>query len=793
MKLSELNKEDRAVITRVSGQGAFRKRITEMGFVKGTEVTVVKYAPLRDPVEYEIMGYHVSLRKSEADLIEVLSREEVGQMFETPFAGTIPDAIFKRNADSKSKTIKVAFIGNPNCGKTTLFNAASGAKQKVGNYSGVTVDVHTSKFRQDGYLFNITDLPGTYSLSAYSPEELFVRRHIIEEQPDVVINIVDAANLERNLFLTTQLIDMNIPVVMALNMYDELEKKGQTLDSPLLSEMLGIPMVPTVGFKKKGLDELFKKVIAVYEQKNDFSKHINISHGKYIDEAIDSVQTLINIEENKRISDSVSTRFLAIKLLEKDEQSLQLLKQASNREEIQTCVLSAIKELEEEFKEDSETIIADAKYGFISGALKATFKREKQDKRQRSEILDSFLTNKYWGFPVFIFFMWLMFQATFTIGQYPMDWIDGLVGSFGKMIKGHMDEGPLKDLLVDGVIGGVGGVIVFLPNILILFFFISLMEDTGYIARAAFIMDRLMRMLGLHGKSFIPLVMGFGCNVPAVMATRTIEDKNNRLLTMLIAPFMSCSARLPVYILLIGAFFPDYPGTVLFSIYIIGIVLAIVVALVFKKFVFKAEASPFVMELPPYRIPTAKSLVLHVWRNASQYLQKMGGMILISSVIIWALTYFPRDASQTPAQQMETSYMGKMGHAVEPAIEPLGFDWKMGVSLITGMAAKEIVVSTMGVLYQGEDEENGSSATLKNRLREHTYQQGEKKGEKVFTPLAAFAFMLFILIYFPCVAVIAAVKKEAGGWKWAVFMMVYTTAMAWGVSFLVYQIGSIFV
>ena len=793
MKLSELNMEDKAIITRVKGQGAFRKRITEMGFVKGTQVCVVKQAPLRDPVEYEIMGYHVSLRKSEADLIEVLTREEVGEMFDAKFEGSIPEEIYKRTASSKSKSINVAFIGNPNCGKTTLFNAASGAHQKVGNYSGVTVDVHNSKFRQDGYTFNITDLPGTYSLSAYSPEELFVRQHITDAQPDVVINIVDAANLERNLFLTTQLIDMNIPMVMALNMYDELEKKGAQLDVAQLSELLGMPVVPTVGFRKKGLNELFKSVIDVYERKEEEQRYSNINHGKYVEEAIASIQPLINSEENKAICDAISSRFLAVKLLEKDEQSSKLLKQAANREAIQSAVLKAIQSLEAEFNEDSETIIADAKYGFISGALKVTYKREKQDKRQRSEVLDSFLTNKYWGFPVFIFFMWLMFQATFTIGQYPMDWIDGLVGSFGEAIKGYMSDGPLKDLLVDGVIGGVGGVIVFLPNILILFFFISLMEDTGYIARAAFIMDRLMRSIGLHGKSFIPLVMGFGCNVPAVMATRTIEDKNNRLLTMLIAPFMSCSARLPVYILLIGAFFPDYPGTVLFCIYIIGIILAVVVALIFKKFIFKSEASPFVMELPPYRIPTGKSLVLHVWQNASQYIQKMGGMILISSVIIWALTYFPRDAQQTPEQQMEASYMGKMGHAVEPAIEPLGFDWKMGVSLITGMAAKEIVVSTMGVLYKAEEGANESSATLKNRLKEHTYAQGEKEGQKVFSPLSAFSFMLFILIYFPCVAVIAAVKKEAGGWKWAVFMMVYTTAMAWAVSFAVFQIGSLFI
>ncbi len=791
MKLSELNIGEKAIITKVSGQGAFRRRITEMGFVKGREVGVVKYAPLRDPVEYELMNYHVSLRKSEAELIEVLTREEVGKTLDQEFAGSVPEEIYKRSVQKRTKTINVAFVGNPNCGKTTLFNGASGSRQKVGNYIGVTVDVYTSKCTQDGYLFNLTDLPGTYSLSAYSPEELFVRLHLLEAQPDVIINVVDSSNLERNLFLTTQLIDMNLPVVVALNMHDELQKQGATLDENALGEMLGIPMVPTVGYKKKGVQELLAKVIEVYEGKNNITRSIKIQHGKFLEDAVNELQNLIDTDRNKMITDVVSPRFLAVKLLEKDTQVKNIIRRSENSKSIEDLAKKSIKNLELQFKEDTETLFADAKYAFVAGALQATYVKNSHLKRVRTEALDSFLTNKYWGFPVFIFFMWLMFQTTFTIGQYPMDWIETLVSSFSEMISAHMSKGMLKDLLVDGIIAGVGGIIVFLPNILILFFFISIMEDTGYIARAAFIMDRLMRSLGLHGKSFIPLVMGFGCNVPAVMATRTIEDKNNRLLTMLIAPFMSCSARLPVYILLIGACFPDYPGTVLFSIYIIGIILAIVVALVFKKFIFKTEATPFVMELPPYRIPTAKSVVMQVWGNVSQYLQKMGGMILIASVIIWALSYFPRNDHQTVSEQMENSYMGKMGHAIEPVIEPLGFDWKMGVSVITGMAAKEIVVSTMGVLYQAEEGADENSSTLKKRLEEHSYVSGEKKGERVFTPLAAYSFMLFVLIYFPCVAVIAAVKKESGGWKWATITMLYTTGMAWIVSFLVFQIGSL--
>ena len=487
---------------------------------------------------------------------------------------------------------------------------------------------------------------------------------------------------------------------------------------------------------------------------------------------------------------------------------------------------------------DSETQIADAKYGFIAGALKETYTDEPIVRRKKTDIIDTFLTHKLWGFPVLIFFMWLMFQSTFTIGAYPMDWIDALVSAFGEMISTNMADGMLKDLIVDGIIGGVGGVIIFLPNILILFFFISLMEDTGYIARAAFIMDKLMHRLGLHGKSFIPLVMGFGCNVPAIMATRTLESKNNRLLTMLINPFMSCSARLPVYILLIGAFFPNNPGTVLFSIYIIGILLSVLVALLFKKTLFKLEDIPFVMELPPYRVPTLKSTLIHMWGKGAQYLKKMGGVILVASILIWALSYFPRDIkyskdydsliSQTEAsyaekiesslvsrdkeqlltekdgiieqtlinkeaERFENSYIGKMGLFIEPAIKPLGFDWKMGVCLITGLAAKEIVVSTMGVLYQADADADENSQALVDKLQTHVYHYGEKKGQKVYTPLIAYGFMLFILIYFPCIAVIAAIKKESGGWKWALFSMSYTTVLAYVVSFLVYQIGSLII
>ncbi len=830
MRLSELKNQEEAVITKVKGRGSFRNRILEMGFVKGQKISIVKDAPLKDPIQYRIMGYEVSLRKSEASLIEVITKEEAKDLQKAEYLGTLTDDLLKISAEEKGKNINVALVGNPNCGKTTLFNVASNSKSKVGNYSGVTIDTHEAKFNLDGYNFNLTDLPGTYSLSAYTPEELFVRKHIVETSPDIVINVVDASNLERNLYLSTQLIDMDIKVIIALNMYDELEEKGANFDYESLGKMIGIPIIPTTSTKGTGINELFKKAIDVYEDKDPFVRHIHINYGKNIEKSIAAIQKALQIASNNFLSDQISTRFLAIKLIEQDKDALKIIQNCSNPTEIKNIIKLETEQLERDFNIDSETLITDSKYGFIAGALKETYREGPTERRKRTDAIDYFLTHKIWGFPVFIFFMWLMFQSTFTVGGYPMDWIDSLVGALSDFISTHMGEGMLTDLLVDGIIGGVGGVIIFLPNILILFFFISLMEDTGYIARAAFIMDKLMHRLGLHGKSFIPLIMGFGCNVPAIMATRTLESKNNRLLTMLINPFMSCSARLPVYILLIGAFFPESPGTILFSIYLIGIVLSVIVAMIFKKTLFKLEEVPFVMELPPYRTPTLRSTLVHMWEKGSHYLKKMGGLILIASILLWALGYFPREIEyskdydsliaqtenayssntntqehtevnleeketiiaqfllEKEAERFEESYIGIMGRSIEPIISPLGFDWKMGVSLITGLAAKELVVSTMGVLYQTESDE--STMDLTQKLQTHVYRSGAKKGEKVFSPLIAFGFMLFILIYFPCIAAVAAIKKESGGWKWALFAMSYTTVLAYIISFLVYQIGT---
>ncbi len=807
-----------------------------MGFVKGQKVTVVKNAPLRDPIQYTIMGYEVSLRRSEASLIEIVTQEEAANRADIPYNGVLTEDALKTSAKLKGKIINVALVGNPNCGKTTLFNYASHSREHVGNYSGVTVDSKIATFTHKGYQINIVDLPGTYSLSAYSPEELYVRNYIAENVPDIVVNVLDASNLERNLYLTTQLIDMDIKVLVALNMYDDLVKKGDDFDYQSLGKMIGIPFVPTVSSRGKGIPELFDKVINVYADKDKTLRHIHINYGTEIEKSIHRLQDKIRIPENFHITDQFSSRFLAIKLLEKDMNARKILTSCSNYPEIEKNVEKEIKRLEEIFQEDSETVITDAKYGFIAGALKETYEGGREHKQRRTEIIDTFITHKVFGFPVFIFFIWLMFQATFTLGNYPMEWIEQGVAWLGQTVNVLMPPGMLKNLLINGVIDGVGGVIVFLPNILLLFFFISLMEDTGYMARAAFIMDKLMHRIGLHGRSFIPLIMGFGCNVPAIMSTRTIENRNNRLLTMLINPFMSCSARLPVYVLFIAAFFPKHPGTVLFVIYSLGIVLAIGTAVLFKKTIFRSEEVPFVMELPPYRLPTIKSTTRHMWFKAEQYLKKMGGVILVASVIIWALGYFPRTGpsveiynqkiekvkknyqqnllasvnkvnqeqliadmkdqisdlqSRKESERQKNSYIGRLGKTIEPVMRPLGFDWKMSVALLTGVAAKEIVVSTLGVLYQVGPDADERSQSLIYKLQEQRYTQGKHKGEKVFNPLVAFTFLVFILIYFPCIAVVAAIRKESGSWKWAMFSVFYTTILAWIVAFIVYQGGSL--
>ena len=753
------------------GHGGFRKRIVEMGFIKGKSVEVVLNAPLHDPVKYKIMDYEVSLRRAEAELVEVVSEQEAKQWAEQhPEQRGIPasncEDIVQHVARVKEHELNVVFVGNPNCGKTSLFNIASGAHERVGNYSGVTVDAKVGHFNFEGYHFNLVDLPGTYSLSAYTPEELYVRKYIIERHPDIIINVIDASNLERNLYLTTQLIDMDVPMIIALNMYDELRNSGNLLDIQQLGTLLGAPIIPTVGKTGEGVKELFHQIIQIAEGKQKTARHIHVNHGVLLEDKISRVEALVR--KNPEPHHNYSARFLSIKLLENDKQVEGIVRKLENANEIFAERDICQKDVLSEIGEDSESAITDAKYGYVQGAMKETFQKMHRYKRLMTKRIDAVVTHQVWGYPIFLLLMYLMFFCTFNIGQYPMDWIDMGVEWLGGMIGEWMPEGPLKDLVVDGVISGVGGVIVFLPNIMILYAFISWMEDSGYMARAAFIMDKIMHRMGLHGKSFIPMIMGFGCNIPAIMATRTIEDRKSRLITMLIIPLMSCSARLPVYIIIITAFFPKNAAMILFSMYLIGIMFSILMAKLFSRFVVKGESSPFVMELPPYRMPSMKSVSRHTWEKGKQYLKKMGTTILVASIAVWALSYFPHHTEATEEQQMELSYIGQIGKFVEPVIKPCGMQWKEGVALITGVGAKEIVASTMAVLYHGDITASG------------------------MTPLVAFAFMVFVLLYFPCIPTCIGIKNESGQWKWAGFTALYTTLMAWICSMLVYQIGSLF-
>lgn len=826
MRLSELQTGERGVIIKVMGHGGFRRRIIEMGFVKGKTVEVLLNAPLKDPIKYKIMGYEISLRRQEAAMIEVVSEEEARESmqethFHDPIAEDIPvsEAKLKEIASGKRRTINVALVGNPNCGKTSLFNVASGSHEHVGNYSGVTVDAKEGHFDFQGYHFRLVDLPGTYSLSAYSPEELYVRKHIIDETPDVIINVVDAGNLERNLYLTAQLIDMNVRMVIALNMFDALQHSGNTLDYKKLGQLFGVPIVPTISRTGKGIDNLFHVIIGLYEgadfmgQKEEiqdeamreyrewhdkyvpdhkygsheeethefdgksYIRHIHINHGPELERSIDAVKE--EICENENIRYKYSTRFLAIKLLENDKDIEQrVIATLPNGKEVMKIRDREAERIRLSMNEDSEQAIADAKYGFITGALKETFTEKNQNTEMFTRIVDSIVTHKIWGFPIFFVFLYLMFECTFVFGEYPKGWIEWIVRQIAVLAETFIPAGPVKDVIVDGIIGGVGGVIVFLPNILLLYVFISFMEDSGYMARAAFIMDKIMHKMGLHGKSFIPLIMGFGCNVPAIMASRIIESRKSRLVTILINPLISCSARLPIYLVMIGAFFPSKASLVLLSIYVIGILLAVLMARIFSRFIVKGDDAPFVMELPPYRMPTLKSVLRHTWEKGAQYLKKMGGIIMVASIIIWFLGYYPNhNAYTTTAEQQENSYIGQIGKAIEPVIEPLGFDWKMGIGLLSGIGAKELVVSSLGVLYTNNDDIN--SVDLSERIP--------------ITPLVAYGYMLFILIYFPCVATVAAIKNESGSWKWAAFTICYTTLLAWVVAFLVHQVGSLFI
>ncbi len=843
MKLSEVRNDETVVITKILGHGSFRKRINEMGFVKGKEITVIKNAPFNGAIEYRLLNYNITLRRSEAEQIEVIALTDYVDSGESGYEGVI-----QREEDSgevlvRGKSINVALVGNPNAGKTTLYNSLSGAREKVGNYSGVTVDIRKTSFDAFGYHFNIYDLPGTYSLTAYSPEEIYVRKFIYEETPDIVINVLEATNLERSLFLTTQLIDMDLRIVAALNMVDELEKEHQTLCHDNLGRLLGIPFVPTVSNRGQGMQELLQRVISVYEGKDPVTRHIHINYGPEIESSIGVIRA--KIRENKPITDKISSRFLAIKMLEKDKQVMELMADYRNYMGIVALTHREITRIEGLYAEESETVVTDAKYAFISGALKETLRAPAPRVRNISEKIDRVMTHPKLAFPLFAGILVVVFWATFTLGAYPMAWIDAAVSWFSNGLRTILPDGMFKDLLIDGIISGTGSVLIFLPNILILFFFISLLEGTGYMARAAFIMDKIMHHFGLHGRSFIPMIMGFGCNVPAIMATRTLRNKRDRILTMLIIPFMSCSARLPVYILIISAFFTSHQALILLGVYAFGIIVAFLTAQLFNRLVFRNKGTPFVMELPAYRMPTARNIYFHMWDKTKQYLKKIGSVILIGVVIIWALEYFPRTApsasqdspgttgtpvssfsasgssalpaAEAPAtsrsslspeigagstdrepgteaidetvdaetRRLSNSYLGRMGRAIQPVMAPLGFDWKMSIALLAGLPAKEIIISTMGVLYQSDVEE--STVNLQEKLKNEVHTSGKLRGTPVFNTASALAFLVFILIYFPCIGVVATISNESGHWKWSLFSILYTTLLAWVLAFITYQ------
>lgn len=814
MNLAELKTGESAVITKILGHGAFRKRVMEMGFVRGREVKSLLTAPLQDPIKYSLMGYEVSLRRAEALLIECVSVPDwKHHLDESPKSGHhgVSEADSRVDHVRHDRVINVALVGNPNCGKTSLFNALVGAHEHVGNYAGVTVDAKFGYLEYRGYRFNIADLPGTYSLSAYSPEEKYVMGYMRKTPPDVIVNVVVASNLERNLYLTTELIDMNRSMVVALNMYDELERSMAVLDEKTLGKLLGVPMVPTVAASHKGLKELLDTVIDVYELRNPDVRHIHVNLGPEIEKSVTLLKDMVKADGS--IANRFAPRYVAIKLLEHDPEMELTVKESPRGEELLRVRDHEVERLHKSLGEDPQAAIASEKYGFIAGALGETLTQDVKREHRTTSIIDAFVTNKLFGFPLFLLVMWLMFWCTFTIGQYPMDWIEAGVDALGKSIEGGMSAGPLKSLMVDGIIGGVGSVIVFLPQILILYAFISFMEASGYMARVAFIMDKLMHHIGLHGKSFIPLLMGFGCNVPAIMGTRVIESRSSRLLTILITPFMSCSARIPLYVLLSGCFFPEHAALVFFSLYVIGILMGILTAKLLRRFWFKADETPFVMELPPYRLPGWRTTLMGMWEKARQYIRKMGGVILVASIIIWALSYFPHadreqmlsdtefmttdarafaDGDDEPSEetmlvqyQQSHSILGRVGHFVEPAMRPLGMDWRPAVALMAGSSAKEIVVSTMGVLYTGTDDDEA-------KLSERLTQPSPVTGKAPFTPLTAYAFMVFVLLYFPCIATIAAIARETGSWKYAWFTILYNTGLAYVMALLIYQVGSLF-
>jgi ferrous iron transport protein B len=722
------------------------------------------------------------------------------------------------------KSITVALAGNPNAGKSTIFNNLTGTRQKVGNWPGVTVEKKEGLLKANGYDITVVDLPGTYSLTAYSIEEIVARNFILDEKPDVVIGIIDASNLERNLYLATQLRELDTKVIFVLNMADLATERGIKIDAAKLSELLDVPVVFTVGNRNQGTRDLLKTIISEAEAEIDLPRTRRVYYGKDIEKAISALSKFIREKTSAELPYHI--RWIAIKLLENDRIVKERVLESTNPHGEAILQQAELKreQLREFFDEEPEIVMTDHRYGFIAGIVKEVLKTVSKQRVDVSRQIDQVLTNRLLGLPIFVFFIWAMFQLTFSLGAYPMDWIDVGVGWLGESAGQVLPESIFRDLIVDGVIAGVGSVAIFLPNILILFFCIALFEDTGYMARAAFLMDKVMHLIGLHGKSFIPMLMGFGCNAPAIMATRTLESEKDRILTILINPLMSCSARLPVYVLLAGTFFGAKAGNAIFSIYALGIILAISVGRLFRSTLLRGKVAPFVMELPPYRVPMFKGLLIHMWDRSKIFLKKIGGVILIGSVIVWFLSAFPKQAqfsrdyeaeiAQISArygasiaaaqgdlvgrlvserdeaisaleilqarEKVERSYIGRLGKVLSPVFAPIGMDWRGSVAVLTGFVAKEIVVSTMGVLYAAGADEHEKTEALKLSLK-----------KSAMTPLSAYAMMAFVLIYVPCLATVAVIRRETNSWKWTLFSITYSSTLAWLVAFLIYQGGKV--
>jgi ferrous iron transport protein B len=703
-----------------------------------------------------------------------------------------------------AQRITVALAGNPNAGKTTLFNRLTGSRQKVGNWGGVTVDKKEGRLSYKGYSIHLVDLPGTYSLTPYSIEEIIARNFILDEKPDVVINVVDASNLQRNLYLTAQLMELDTRLVLAFTMMDLARDTGLTIDTRRLSELFDTPIVQVVGTTGVGLEDLLDAAVAAARQPKSGGRRVEIRHIKEIEREIEGIES--ELRKDDAFSSSHSTRWIALKLLEEDPAVRDLVTRGTPAAAgALTAVARARETIESRFGDDPSGLIVDRRYGFVAGAVREAVKRKTMPRIDATRRIDAVLVHRLLGFPILFFLIWLMFQLTFTLGEYPTAVIEAGISWLGGFLRAALPAGVVSSLLTDGIIPGVGGVLVFIPNIFILYLIISIFEDSGYMARAAFIMDKVMHTLGLHGKSFIPMIMGFGCNVPAIAATRTLESKQDRIITILINPLISCSARLPVYILLAGTFFPNHAGNVIFSIYLLGIVLAFIIGRLFKETIFKTDSLPFVMELPPYRLPTIRGTLIHMWEQGSQFLKKMTTVILLGSVVIWFLSNYPaaldrnhppttgksrieetaaphaREVIPAPvpdgtvtgpgARPGPASYLERIGLSIGPVFTPLGFPWEAQVALLSGFVAKEIVVSTFGVLYGTADDSIGARM--------------EHSG---WTPASAYAFMVFVLLYTPCLATIAAIKRETSP-TIASFSVGYSLVLAWIVAFAAYRIG----